>query len=159
MNMKAEILVYSNKTRKVLKIFWGLTNLIIGGLIYIIWRKDTLLMFSWFNKIGISSEINMIRNEYKDFYFFIPKWVIMSLPNALWFNCGLLFLSIIWQNNDEEKIIWFVILFIIALGIEIGQLFHIISGVYDKNDMFLILGVMLFTIIFELLRKVNEDKL
>ncbi|WP_241080666.1 hypothetical protein [Natranaerofaba carboxydovora] len=47
--------------------------LIIGGLIYIGFRPDTLLMFSWFQFLGIDSVVFVLRDYLSQFD--LPSWV------------------------------------------------------------------------------------
>ena len=46
---------------RTLKATIGITMLIVGGLLYIIYRTEHLLMFSWFHKIGLSPIIEFIQ--------------------------------------------------------------------------------------------------
>lgn len=39
-----------NRTRKSIL---GIVSIAIGGIIYILWREQSLLMFEWFKSIGV----------------------------------------------------------------------------------------------------------
>ena len=51
---------YSN-TQRVFKIILSFIILIIGGLIYVGCREKSLLMFDWFQQLGINNEIDTFR--------------------------------------------------------------------------------------------------
>ena len=51
---------YSN-TQCVFKIILSFITLIIGGLIYVGCREKSLLMFDWFQQLGINNEIDTFR--------------------------------------------------------------------------------------------------
>lgn len=38
-----------------------LTPLAIGGLIYVLWRSDSLLMFRWFEALGVAKLVAQLR--------------------------------------------------------------------------------------------------
>ncbi|NBB81557.1 MAG: hypothetical protein GVY36_19310, partial [Verrucomicrobia bacterium] len=118
------------------KIFLGIVSIAVGGIIYIMWREQTLLMFDWFDLIGLSSVIGFIRN-YGVMIGYPPEWVIFSLPNALWVFGGFLLFFSIWEKESLERKIWLVLFSTIALGSELAQLIGFIPGTYDSVDMFL----------------------
>ena len=40
--------------KRTIKVTIGIVALSVGGIIYILYRTDSLLMFSWFQKLGMS---------------------------------------------------------------------------------------------------------
>ena len=113
--------------------------LLTGGLIYILFRADSLLMFRWFDKLGASDLINFCR-QHTFGQFSLPTWFIYSLPDALWiFSFTSLMLSI-WQDKfSVQSLFWILIAPTIGLLSEIGQAFHFVRGTYDLSDLTLIL--------------------
>ena len=51
---------YTNKQR-IVKVILSFAILIIGGLIYVGFRDKSLLMFTWFEQLGVSGEVDAIR--------------------------------------------------------------------------------------------------
>ena len=126
--------------------FLGIASITIGGIIYIVWREHTLRMFDWFDLIGLSSIIDLIRN-YGQIIGRPPEWVVFSLPNALWVFGGFLLFFSIWKKKSCERNIWLALFSTIALGSEIAQLSGYIPGTYDNIDIILMCGFILFAIL------------
>ena len=51
---------YTNRQR-IVKVILSFAILIIGGLIYVGFRDKSLLMFSWFEQLGVSGEVDAFR--------------------------------------------------------------------------------------------------
>lgn len=110
----------------------GFLPVFLGGLIYIIWRSTSLLMFSWFDGFGLTSLINALRN----ISFAVPGWVIYSLPSGLWIYSFSFILIYIWHDaKSKSKYLWMSLAPIIALGSELGQLIGVIPGTFDLADI------------------------
>lgn len=125
----------------------------VGGLIYIFFRTDKLLMFSWFKRLGLSSLISYIRLFSDEFI--LPEWVIYSLPNALWTYSFMFSFVLLWKNSiNLYSHIWFALVFFISVGSEIGQLLKIVPGTFDFIDLFL----CLIAIMIPRLVQLEEEK-
>ncbi len=112
--------------------------LLIGGLTYLLFRVDRLLMFKWFESIGLGQTIEAARHLIGHSNF--PPWTIFSLPDALWVFSFTNLMLIIWRDTFSlQSIPWIFIAPVIGLFSEIGQAFHIVHGTYDTTDMILIL--------------------
>lgn len=118
----------------------GTLPLILGGLIYLTYRTDALLMFVWFNKTGLSDQINFLRTNEQLQNLIIPDWVKFSLPDALWLFSFTYVLLILWDFKiNRQSAFWLFLVPIIGLFSEIGQSIGIISGTYDMVDLTLLL--------------------
>jgi hypothetical protein len=116
----------------------AVTPLIFGGLIYIIYRSETLLMFKYFNKIGLSENIIKLRQVFENII--LPSWTIFSLPDALWIFSFTNLMLIIWDYRITiQSIIWILIGPFIGIVLEIGQAFHLIRGTFDIIDLIFII--------------------
>lgn len=125
----------------------------VGGLIYIFFRTDKLLMFSWFKRLGLSNLISYIRLFSDEFI--LPEWVIYSLPNALWTYSFMFSFVLLWKNSiNLYRYIWFALVFFISVGSEIGQLLKIVPGTFDFIDLFL----CLIAIMIPRLVQLEEEK-
>ena len=64
--------------------------LLIGGFIYICFRDENILLFSWLRYFNINysffRQINLVNN-------FIIEYIIYNLPNGLWVLSGLCIMS------------------------------------------------------------------
>jgi len=118
------------------KIAIAVAALTAGGLIYVIWRPESLLMFSWFDRLGIGSAIGSIRQFSDERFPLMRGWILNSLPHALWLFSGLLCLHTIWGRHEDSPLtFWCSVLVSIAVLSEIAQLGHLLPGTFDIGDL------------------------
>ena len=132
---------------RIVKATIGIVTLTAGGLIYILYRDNSLLMFDWFQHLGISSYINTIRTntENQNLY----GWVKNSMPAGLWLFSYLFIIDSIW-GKDKSFIYWCFLCFlpIIAILSELMQYFKLLSGTFDILDLISYsFAIVLFTTI------------
>ena len=125
-------------------------TLLLGGLIYILFRQDTLKMFSWFDNINLSTAISDLRLLTAPFSGHFPNWFLYSLPDGLWLFSYLSVLLVVWDNViSKHNIHWLLLVPMVAIFSEIGQLFEIVPGTFDIFDLiFYLLGTVLPILIF-----------
>lgn len=118
-----------------LRIVTFLFPVILGGIIYIVFRTERLIMFRWFEYLSISSEITIIQNLREVFSF--PGWFIYSLPDGLWvFSYTSISLEI-WKNSiTKQNSFWIFGVPAVAIASEVLQLFKVIPGTFDLTDIF-----------------------
>jgi len=129
------------------RIILSLGFLSLGGLIYIIYRDKSLLMFDWFNSIGVSSGIDGLRSLFQGDG--VYGWFKYSLPDGLWIFSYMFLIDAIWNGEKiitSKLFLWF--LPIVAILSECLQYFGLLSGVFDWKDMAsYTLAITLFLII------------
>ena len=133
------------------RIILSLGILSLGGLIYIIYRDKSLLMFDWFNSIGISSEIDELRNLFQGEG--IYGWVKYSLPDGLWIFSYMFLIDAIWDgktNSISKLFLWS--LPIVAVLSECLQCFGVFPGVFDWVDMASYIFAIILSLIIKLLK-------
>ncbi len=109
-----------------------------GGLTYILFRKDSLRMFSWFHKIGLSELISSARVFASSFA--PPDWVIYSLPDALWLFSFTSLILLLWENKlTRNAIFWSTAATVIGICSEIGQALKLVPGTFDSLDLLFLL--------------------
>lgn len=125
-------------------------TLLLGGLIYILFRQDTLKMFSWFDNINVSAAISELRLCTVPLSGHFPNWFLYSLPDGLWLFSYLSVLLVVWDNViSKHNIHWLLLVPMVAIFSEIGQLFEIVPGTFDIFDLiFYLLGTVLPILIF-----------
>lgn len=123
------------------------SSLFIGGLIYILFRTKSLLMFMWFDNLKLSSLINYLRFNIKTN---LPEWLIYSLPDGLWIFSYIVFQLALWNYKiTKENFFWVAILPFVALFSEIFQINRIVPGTFDIVDLSMyIIGIILPIIIY-----------
>ena len=113
--------------------FLSIVALAIGGVIYLSYRSETLLMFRWADALNLNDFVARLRQlmaiyEPSDF-------VKYNLPDGLWSISYFLIILSIWGKIDKENITWFCIMPIIALISEIMQLTPLMPGRFDWCDV------------------------
>lgn len=119
----------------------------IGGLIYVIYRPDSLLMFSWFRWLGLEATVNTLRTAYGDIS--IYSWVKYSLPAGLWLLSYMLVVDAIWQKSRIPIYYFFIgILPAISILWELFQLLELMPGRFDMIDLLsYIIAILIFVMI------------
>ena len=125
-------------------LFGHILTLVIGGLIYIAYRTDTLLMFKWFAAISLDTPIEYLREMTMSTKSTLPGWFLFSLPDGLWIFSYITLTLLIWKNKiTKQNVFWIGIIPLVAILSELGQLFGIVSGTFDIVDLtFYIVGVI-----------------
>jgi len=128
-----------------------LFTLLLGGLVYLSFRQDTLKMFRWFDSINLSAVISELRLLTLPLSDHLPNWFLYSLPDGLWICSYLSVLLVVWDNViSKHNIHWLLLVPMIAIFSEIGQLFKIVPGTFDILDLIFYLGgtvlpILIFT--------------
>ena len=124
---------YTNKQR-IVKAILSFFILTLGGLIYIGFRDKSLLMFRWFEQLGISGEVDIFRSlVYSEGVY---GWVKNSLPDGLWAFAYMFLVDAIW--NGSKSISSYIFIFSLpsfALFSEFLQYFGLLPGVFDWIDV------------------------
>ena len=124
---------------RVLKIFAGFIFLIIGSYLYLKFRSETLLMFTWAENLGLNFIVSSIRessilNSPRLEYF------IFSTPFGMWVVSFCCFIGAIWHKDISiEAIIWRLFAPAIAISSELLQFVGVIPGTFDTNDLLVLI--------------------
>ena len=127
-----------------------LFTLLLGCFIYISFRKDTLIIFNWLDRINalkFISDYRLFTISYSDN---LPNWFLYSLPDGLWLFSYISVLLAFWDNTiSKHNIHWILLVPILAIFMEFFQLFYIKTGTFDILDIiFYLLGTLLPILIF-----------
>lgn len=121
--------------RLIITVLFPLT---LGGITYILFRSDSLKMFSWFNGLGFSKIITSSRQITSEIQ--LPQWTIYNLPDALWLFAFTNLMLLLWDNKfSRHSMFWILAAPIIGLLSELGQAIHIIPGTFDPIDLTLLI--------------------
>ena len=149
------VTVKINRTK--LTIIHCLAPLLLGGLLYVLFRSTKLRMFEWFSFIGLTGAIQSSRTMMFDFKNHIPNWVYFSLPDGLWIYSFTSAIIIYWNNDNKKIRLWLLIPIATGIFIEILQGLKLFSGTFDYLDLtFSILGISLSKIVINHKFKQNE---
>lgn len=138
---------------KYLILFGHISTLAFGTLIYIAFRCESLIVFSWLDKLYLKKAVYQLRFYIETLNVTLPNWFLFSLPDGLWVFSYVSFILFIWGNKlNPQNIFWIFSIPFIAIILEFGQYFKIIPGTYDLNDLiFYSLGTVLPIFIFNFL--------
>ena len=116
-------------------------TLLAGSLIYILFRSDTLVFFTWIEYFqNLNKFIFYLRSFTVDFATFFPLWFIYSLPDGMWVSSYIFLLLMIFDFKIKRNNSLLIFLIpIIGLLSEIGQYFGLVSGTFDYLDILLYL--------------------
>jgi hypothetical protein len=143
------ILKTTRYIRMTKKILLGTLPVIVGGLIYLTYRTDTLIMFGWFKQIGLSDMVKFLRSNQQLQNLTIPSWIKFSLPDALWlFSLNYILLTLWNFNVNRQSAFWLFLAPTIGLFLEIGQLVKIVPGTFDFMDLILLFVSTLIPFLF-----------
>ncbi|MBK8956696.1 MAG: hypothetical protein IPM34_14240 [Saprospiraceae bacterium] len=81
--------------------------------------------------------------------FTLPDWFIYSAPDGLWMFSFVMSMLSIWNfklNNTSGK--WMLSAILVGLGFELLQIIYRKLGVFDFNDLFIMLVSAAFTLMF-----------
>ncbi len=119
---------------RVIKCIVGSITLLIGGMIYLVYRSKELLMFDWVEKIGLTPIIDNVRNSVETGG--VYDWVKYNLPDGLWIFAYMFIMDSIWNGKNIKIANMFIyVLPIIAIISELLQAVNLIGGVFDVMDL------------------------
>jgi hypothetical protein len=109
---------------------------LFGGLIYVLFRTDSIRFFDYLTYVGLDESLSIIRSITLPMNQFIPEWVIYSLPDGLWLFSFSLLVNLIWSREDRLRFWFWTLLFpCTAIIWELGQAFQVFSGTFDWTDL------------------------
>lgn len=140
---------YSLKDR-IKRSILSLLILCIGGFIYIGLRDKSLLMFDWFNHLGLSQHVEIIRGVFNSEG--VYGWVKNSLPDGFWLFSYMFLVDAIWNGSKSvSSHVFIYYLPLLALLSEILQYWGVVPGVFDWIDVASYLLAILLYITIKLL--------
>lgn len=114
----------------------AILSIIIGGLIYILFRNDSLVMFGWFEQLRISDFIYNLRDTHLFPHFNSFKTLINTAPGGLWTFSFTAFLLFVWNLEiNYRNIFYYISVPATAVFSEIFQLTGLIPGTFNYLDI------------------------
>ena len=112
----------------------GVTFLIYGCFIYLLFRSKTLYIYQWGHALGLSNTIDKLRK-------YVESWDVSEfgrfcLPDGLYCAAYILTMDAIW-HTDKRSIKYFIILLVpfITISSELFQYFGLVKGTFDLYDL------------------------
>jgi hypothetical protein len=111
-----------------------------GGIIYLLFRSDSLMMFRWADAIGVKPVLDNMRVYCTTIQMNKMNWFFFSLPDGLWVYSFTSFMLIVWGLKfSRHSLFWISIGPLLALCGEMGQAFGVVRGTFDPTDFLLCL--------------------
>ena len=111
----------------------SITMITIGGLIYLLYRPQNIILFKITDFLGLNPYINTVRNNLN---ISLPSFVINSIPASLWTASYLLLMYCnTTYYNKGTKLMITLPLPIAAIILEFMQLFGWCPGTFDPYDL------------------------
>ena len=147
-------------TEAVFAAFHIVLPIIIGGLIYILWRDPNLLMFDWFRAVGFEPPLVWLRTETAPVSRFLPAWLIFSLPDGLWVYALTALMVFLWRDATSLPIrtLWLSLGALLGAGSELGQLAGIVPGRFDVLDLAVCIAAPLAALVFTSRKLLKESQ-
>lgn len=126
----------------------------VGGMIYLMFRSESLVMFRWCEDLHIKEYVDSLRMPCK-----LPQWIVYSLPDGLWLCSYVLFVSVIWNFDLRQGWPYVFSLPAVAIGSELAQAFGWVRGTFDWVDMVCyVLGLLSGYMVVEYLNLRDNEK-
>lgn len=128
---------------RVLRISASLFLLFLGGLIYLIFRTERLIMFRWVEYLNLSDIITNLQKI--STLYILPDWFKYSLPDGLWIYSYTAILLEIWKKTiTKQNVFWILSIPTTAVLSEFFQLLKILPGTFDLTDLtFYFVGILI----------------
>lgn len=112
--------------------------ILVGGLIYLAFRDDSLLMFRWAGWVGLDGLIEAGRGYSLPYRPFIPDWILFSVPDGVWVFASTAFFARLWHDGHWAlRVVWIGMGPVLAIGGELGQhaWLGLVPGTFDPADL------------------------
>lgn len=124
------------KLRKSPCLVWAiaLMPVLLGGLIYLLYRPKNIILFEVLDKLGGSTTVDIVRSKVEHIH--LPDFVVYSLPAGLWTASFLMAMYLcIRQQNKRIKLSLALPLPVSAVVLEFMQQFGLCPGTFDIYDV------------------------
>lgn len=115
---------------QLVTVLMGMVSLMIGSCLYLLYRPDTLMMFEVCKYLGVYDFVMSHRPQEQ-----IESWIVYSLPDGLWLLAYILLMNALWNFQVRTSIHASLPLVLIAIGSELLQIPHLVSGLFDWMDL------------------------
>jgi hypothetical protein len=104
-------------------------------MIYILWRKESLNVFSWLRAVGLGPLVLALRESLQDLGARLPDAVRYSFPDAAWIYAATSYQGFIWRGGSVRGFwSWMLIAPLLGIGGELGQALGIVPGTFCQSD-------------------------
>lgn len=120
----------------IIKALIAVLPLLLGVLIYLLFRPGTVRVFQWLAFAGLQEPLALIRAYTMGLLPLVPEWLVYSLPNGLWaFSYSFIITDYWWKQANFLKYFWLLSVPAVGLGYEVMQFAGIIPGTFCYHDL------------------------
>ncbi len=120
-------------SEKALQVWGAMGFLLIGGIIYLLSRPTTLILFRVPHLLGWSNTIERLRESMS---ISLPEWVVFNLPDALWAGAYIMTIDSVTQKSSTQvRLVSASIVPTIGVVSEFLQAFSLLPGTFDPLDL------------------------
>ena len=117
-----------------MKLISGVTSLLTGAVIYLLFRSKNLLGFELLDRIGMEPWADRIRSYTADVK--LPDVVVYSLPGGIWALGYILVIDSIFGNQSRStRTLWASVIPLLGVFSEVLQGDGLLPGVFDPWDL------------------------
>lgn len=119
--------------RNVLCLILAILSITVGGLIYVSFRPEPMLMYKWIDTLNLNPFVYRLRELTSNLN--SSSFVKYNLPNGLWATAYTLIMVSVWTSVQKGNVVWFILIPLIAVISEFMQLLTFVHGRFDWIDI------------------------
>lgn len=108
--------------------------LTVGGVIYLAFRQQDMLLFMVSDALGLGPSIDALRDMMAPLRPDVP-WVLYALPDGLWTLSSILCMTALWHPDVRRQRLWALPIPAVGIGSELLQAIGWMPGVFDVADL------------------------
>jgi hypothetical protein len=110
--------------------------LVIGGLVYVLFRKKELILFDWLSFLQLDALVRAARDAVAPIRSAVPSWILFNLPDALWGWALGGFMGCVWRDgNARARAAWVGAGAAMVAAFELLQAPGVVPGTFDWVDL------------------------
>lgn len=143
---------YRTRAKNMVQFLSGMSMLMVGSCIYLLFRSKTLNIYHWCSALGLSDTIDDCRQI--TMFWNIPDFIRFSIPDGLYCAAYLVLMDIVW--HDDSRWIKYLVLGIVpvvTIGSELLQYIGRVPGTFDVYDLICYAAPPIIYVLICLIRK------
>ncbi|MBR5068436.1 MAG: hypothetical protein IKX25_03475 [Bacteroidales bacterium] len=117
-----------------MKLISGVASLVVGAVLYLLFRTKSLLGFELLSRIGAEPWADWMRSHTSAIS--LPDIIIYALPGGLWALGYILIIDHIYGDRSRlTRIVWAAVIPVLGFGSELLQVIGLLPGTFDPWDL------------------------
>lgn len=120
--------------RRKAEFLLALVLMLVGGMVYILFRPRTILLFIVLDTMGLGGMIDQWRMSVNPCA--LPDFVVYSLPNGLWVTSYVLVIDVAFRDSPvATRLRWASVIPVLGVVSELLQVVGVVPGTFDWADL------------------------